>query len=1212
MKNLPLGIALIALVLPTSSFGTDFPVPGSNPRWVISNGLDMIWVANGGSSSVTKIRASDVSVQGTFAVGAAPYGMAYDGANVWVANASAGSVTKLRESDGASLGTFTVGSTPIGIAFDGANVWVGNEGSGTVTKLRASDGANLGSFTVGAQPEGVLFDGTSIWVAVRGLAAIKQIRPSDGAILNTVSVASGPQFMAYDGTHIWVACVFADSITKVRVSDGSLQGTFAVAHPLGVAFDGTNVWVANQLTNTVTKLRASDGVNLGTYAVGPGPIGVTVDPSGNVWVANEGTNSISKLSASTDLDKSLDGDGIVDLVVGSTAAAEALDIVPDGKIVVGGLANVSGTADFLVARLQANGMPDTSFDGDGIATAAMGPGDDRATAVIAQADGRILVGGRVDFPGNFEFGLARFLPSGALDPSFGSGGKVVSTLSPGYDALEALALQEDGKIVAVGGITNGGALQIGVARYEQSGALDPSFGAGGAVAPIVEAGGYGLAAALQPDGRILAAGYAVTGGTTAFRIQRFDANGALDPTFDGDGIVTTAIGTDAEVHALAVQSNGRILAAGFGTVSGTKQFAVARYHANGAPDLAFGASGIAYVSFGSGIDARAAAIRIQADGKIVVSGFAIGSSATRDFATVRLTSSLGGLDATFGSGGKLVTPLSTADNDDVRALAIQSDGRIVAAGAVRVGTADHVGIVRYVGGSASTCGNGVREPQEQCDDGNLASSDCCSSTCTLETTICRNSAGECDLHEACTGFSATCPADQYAAAGTPCSDDGSICSDDVCNGSSVGCEHTAANAGAVCRPSAGECDVAEACDGVSSLCPADGFAGATTICRSSAGDCDVAEACSGSGPACPTDEVAADGAACPDDGNPCSSDRCDGASATCQHPAGNPGSVCRGVTDVCDVAETCDGASTTCPPNGFASSATQCRASEGECDVAESCSGTTAACPANGFKTVDTACTPDGEICTADVCDSAGACTHPAGNAGTVCRAAAALCDVAETCDGTSSACPADGGQPDSDGDLVCDAQDVCTNLAGGRNFIAARKPKLVVGKINADATPGNDKLLLGAEFRLPTGTPFSALDPIANGLRFVLRRSDGGAVLDVALPGGTYGGAGTAGWKGIGNPVKQWLYLDKSPQPSSSIYRAQVQDFGKKGPSQVKVQIKGKDGTHQVLAADVPLAAIVVIGGQSEGEAGYCGESTFVAPDCSFNGAQNQVTCKR
>src|SRR5207249_3862262 len=135
-----------------------------------------------------------------------------------------------------------------------------------------------------------------------------------------------------------------------------------------------------------------------------------------------------------------------------------------------------------------------------------------------------------------------------------------------------------------------------------------------------------------------------------------------------------------------------------------------------------------------------------------------------------------------------------------------------------------------------------------------------------------------DLAETCTGTSSTCPTNAVKASGTACTDDGNVCSTDVCNGSvsSPACTHPAGNAGTVCRAAVNECDAAETCTGTSTTCPTDGFKPS--------------------------------GTACTDDGNPCTTDTCDGTSTSCQHPPGNAGALCRAAANECDAAESCPGA----------------------------------------------------------------------------------------------------------------------------------------------------------------------------------------------------------------------------------------------------------------------------------------------------------------
>ena len=157
-----------------------------------------------------------------------------------------------------------------------------------------------------------------------------------------------------------------------------------------------------------------------------------------------------------------------------------------------------------------------------------------------------------------------------------------------------------------------------------------------------------------------------------------------------------------------------------------------------------------------------------------------------------------------------------------------------------------------------------------------------------------------------------------------CTEDGNPCTVATCEAGT--CQNLPGNPGVVCRPSAGECDVAEACTGASAECPADAFVPATTQCRPSAGVCDVAETCTGTSATCPADQF---------------------ASAT---------TVCRDAADACDRAETCTGSSASCPADELMPADTVCRAAQDACDEAEMCDGTTASCPPDARKPENASC----------------------------------------------------------------------------------------------------------------------------------------------------------------------------------------------------------------------------------------------------------------
>jgi hypothetical protein len=258
-------------------------------------------------------------------------------------------------------------------------------------------------------------------------------------------------------------------------------------------------------------------------------------------------------------------------------------------------------------------------------------------------------------------------------------------------------------------------------------------------------------------------------------------------------------------------------------------------------------------------------------------------------------------------------------------------------------------------------------------------------------TVCRASAGTCDSREYCTGTTTKCPADKIAPAGTSC------------------------------RSSAGLCDIDEVCDGAVKECPVDKVLAVGTSCRPSVGECDPAEVCNGSTGVCPADTKASSGQACSDDGNPCTSDTCDGAADTCQHPIGNAGAVCRAAAGVCDVPEVCTGASASCPVDTKVPNNQACPDDGNPC-TKDVCNGSAAACqhPAGNS---GVACPDDGNPCTKDVCDgAAAACSHPAGNAGAACDQNNAVCST-NACDGTSTVCQHHAGNAGT----VCRAKmDAC------------------------------------------------------------------------------------------------------------------------------------------------------------------------------------------
>lgn len=326
-----------------------------------------------------------------------------------------------------------------------------------------------------------------------------------------------------------------------------------------------------------------------------------------------------------DLDTSFDGDGKVTTDFGSLEGATDVVIQADGKLVA-----VGGEDFFKLARYNSNGSLDTSFDGDGKVSFGFDPTTVAAAfAVVLQADGKIVVAGQEIGDFVTRGVLARFNSNGSIDTSFSGDGKVeTANFDPSYFADVAIA--SDGKIVALGSTV--------LARYNSNGTLDTTFdGDGFASTDVTPSGELLNDAVLQADGRIVAVGNTFDGaGFSAFLAARYTATGALDTTFDGDGVAMTDTGsstTTAEgAQAVALQSDGKLVLAG----GSDGVFAFVRYTGAGALDTTFDGDGVRKETLqGLAID-----VEIETGGKIAAGG-CTGTTVCGDFALLRLSSAGG-------------------------------------------------------------------------------------------------------------------------------------------------------------------------------------------------------------------------------------------------------------------------------------------------------------------------------------------------------------------------------------------------------------------------------------------------------------------------------------------------------------------------------------------------------------------------------------------
>ncbi|HEX6125768.1 MAG TPA: hypothetical protein VFZ23_10400, partial [Pyrinomonadaceae bacterium] len=355
--------------------------------------------------------------------------------------------------------------------------------------------------------------------------------------------------------------------------------------------------------------------------------------------------------------------------------AEDVAIQADGKLVLAGSTlGPDNTQDFAVVRLNANGSPDAGFGTNGLVAIPFDTNfNENGIAVVVQSDGKIVVAGNVQLGiSGWDFGVARLNTNGSLDATY-NGGKVkigVNTLG-GDDFVFDMIIQTDDKVVITGTTRPMPHKDIALVRLTTSGTLDSSFNTGRIT---IAFGGStedeGLALALQPDGNIVIAGS--TSGD--FCLIRMTTGGMLDASFNSVGFVVTPIGTQLDrATSVAIQSDGKIVAAGTANSGSFDEFAFARYLSGGQPDLTFDGDGkVTYDIVPMSSDVLSSVL-IQADGKIIGVGAGGGS-----YALVRL-GSLGALDPTFGTGGKVIENIAPTTSAAHRAI-LQPDGKIVAVG----------------------------------------------------------------------------------------------------------------------------------------------------------------------------------------------------------------------------------------------------------------------------------------------------------------------------------------------------------------------------------------------------------------------------------------------------------------------------------------------------------------------------------------------------
>ena len=370
---------------------------------------------------------------------------------------------------------------------------------------------------------------------------------------------------------------------------------------------------------------------------------------------------------------------------------------PDNKIIQAGTIYSTSTSDFFVLRYKANGTLDSAFGTNGKTITQVGNSYSNATDAALQIDGKIVVIGNTNTNTNgSDFAIVRYNNDGSLDNSFGTGGKLISTIGTGNDYANGLAIQPDGKIVIAGSSDdNKGFEAFAVARYQSNGNPDNSFGQNGKI--ISHYGHYidsikgkyfgqyyyesAREVVIQTDGKIVVAGQSYShecdldyyGGAycqPVFAMVRYNSNGSVDSTFGKNGKVADSLNLYYP-STTALQPDGKIVITGSGVFAG-------RYNSDGSLDNSFGIGGKTIVNPPNGFQTQDVSSIIQPDGKIVFACSLYGLNISTSGVQLARLNANGSPDSSFYTNGKLVFHVGSAGTyDEVRGLALQNDKLIL-------------------------------------------------------------------------------------------------------------------------------------------------------------------------------------------------------------------------------------------------------------------------------------------------------------------------------------------------------------------------------------------------------------------------------------------------------------------------------------------------------------------------------------------------------
>ncbi len=581
-------------------------------------------------------------------------------------------------------------------------------------------------------PQGTVYNLANFGASTGSFAAINGLTPT-GAILTPATTANSFTLTATFGAFVGLRpTTLLLSSSNQNVSAGTaITFTADVSAPAGDGLTptGTVTFLNNGVAFGSATVNPDETALLTTSALPSGRLMITATYSGDTAYAASASAVFGETIAAPvktigGLDPTFGTQGVASHSVGFTTTS-GVAVSPGGQSIVVGTIGTAPTESFGVTRYNADGTLDTTFGSGGVESFTFGSTDDRVAAVTVLAGGQVLVAGTATTFANgvatgSEFALAEFNPDGTPDTAFGGGtGQVLTSFSTtagvlSNDVVHAMVLSATGGIYLGGSSDSGGhGEDFAIAAFDSTGAPLALFnGNGKTLLDFAGADDQINSLAVQTNGDLVAAGFATIGGTAQIALARFLPTGILDKRFGTLGTVTTNVrGVFDSASSVVIQPQGQIVIGGVSaTGSGaglSADFVLARYTTNGSIDRTFG-GGPVITSFGQ--PSAITQVVLQADGEIVASGKTTASLASAssqlDIAIARYTAT-GALDTTFNGTGKTIIGLTNVVTTDGTHVSVFSDMQIVPLDASSLGNAFNQFINSQQGVVATTTGGAL-------------------------------------------------------------------------------------------------------------------------------------------------------------------------------------------------------------------------------------------------------------------------------------------------------------------------------------------------------------------------------------------------------------------------------------------------------------------------------------------------------------------------